>query len=90
MNLEPYDTLISGVLVPAGIVLGAKRTFFANLHANIAVCSILPLVAMSFLMLDHDSEMRRHLSMIGFTISYFALNYAGAWMFARAERWEKK
>jgi hypothetical protein len=81
LNLEPYDTLISGVLVPAGIVLGAKRTFFSNLHLNIAVCSILPLVAMSFLMLDHESLMRRYLSMIGFCIAYFGLSYAGARVF---------
>ena len=86
MNPDAIGPIVGGVLVPVCIVLGAKRAILDNLHANIALFSIAPLLAMGWLVQFHDSETRRLLSMVGFTVAYFALNYAGAWMYSRTER----
>ncbi len=90
MNPDVVGPIVNGVLVPACIVLGAKRAVFDNLHANVALFAIAPLLAMGWLLQFHDSEVRRYLSMIGFTIAYIGLNYAGAWAFAWTDRRQKR
>ncbi len=86
MNPDAIGPIVGGVLVPACIVLGAKRAIFDNLHANVALFAIAPLLAVGWLVQFHDSELRRHLSMAGFVVGYFATTYIAAWGFARADR----